>query len=388
LRLNAPYFSYLSDPLFQIDSHDLDASRAVQREPKAPVRTVTWFWSHAGRHLQFGGPYTIFRLAEGLMNRGIVSRFVVSDSPWTAAEELKDQLAEHFPALAGCDVTLFDRRQDSVSALPATDAAICTNWQSAYLGLRFNQTRRKYYLIQDYEPLFAPAGPTSALIESTYRFGMLGIVNTPGLFEVVNQRHGVEGMAFVPAVDRTVFHPPAEPRRSARLRVYFYARANNTPRNAFELGVLVMRHLLARHDERIELVVAGSDWNPREYGLHDGITNVGLLPTIREVGELYRSCDIGFVYMLSRHPSYQPFEFMASGMATVSNYNESNLWFLKNEENCLLAEPSPVAMAEKIGLLIEDDHLRRRIATAGLQSVSSDWDGVFEHVASFLNEGA
>ncbi len=55
--------------------------------------------------------------------------------------------------------------------LPASDVAICTFWVSAYFLLKFNKTKRKYYFIQDYEPLFYPGGATFALAESTYRFG-------------------------------------------------------------------------------------------------------------------------------------------------------------------------------------------------------------------------
>ena len=84
--------------------------------------------------------------------------------------------------------------------------------------------------------------------------------------------------------------------------------------------------------------------------------------------------------MLSKHPSYQPFEFMASGMATVTNNNEDNLWLLKDGENCLLSEPSPAAMVEKISVLIEDEKLRQKIARNGLSTLGYTWPQQVETV--------
>jgi len=60
-------------------------------------------------------------------------------------------------------------------------------------------------------------------------------------------------------------------------------------------------------------------------------------------------------------------------VATVTNNNEDNLWFLKDGTNCLIAEPSPAAMAEKISWLIEDKHLREKIQKGGYETISTDW---------------
>ena len=253
------------------------------------------------------------------------------------------------------------------------------NSVSAYFMLRFNQTKRKYYFIQDYEPLFYSGGSTYALAESTYRFGFNGIVNTPGLLRAVNQRHGLEGVSFVPAIDNRYYFAPEKGKLNKRIRIFFYARPNN-PRNAFELGVLIIQQLIELYSDRIEIITAGAKWDESKYELKGKITNLGLINGLSEVGKLYRSCDIGFVYMLSKHPSYQPFEFMASGMATVTNNNEDNLWFLRDGTNCLIAEPSAAAMAEKIGWLIDDENLRHKIQDGGYKSVSTDWESKVETI--------
>jgi glycosyltransferase involved in cell wall biosynthesis len=88
--------------------------------------------------------------------------------------------------------------------------------------------------------------------------------------------------------------------------------------------------------------------------------------------------------MMSKHPSYQPFEFMACGMATVSNHNRDNTWFLRDGENCLLSEPSPPAMAGRVGTLVEDDALRQRIAEVGATSVNYEWGDQLDKIRQYV----
>jgi len=369
-------YLYLSNPVFEITSEDLRLSKAVHQQPKpGKIKTATWFVPYFD-HLSFGGIYTIFRFIDHFAQKGVKNHIVIYDNPAVDADAMRADIEKAFPNLADATLTIYDPRKDSIQDLPETDIAVCTFWVSAYFLLRFNQTKRKYYFIQDYEPLFYEGGSISALAESTYRFGFEGIVNTPGLLRAVNQRHGLQGVSFTPAVDPRYYNPQ-EQKNNTKIRIFFYARPNN-PRNAFNLGVMIIKILLSKYKDQIEIVTAGSAWKEKNFDLKGNVINLGLLKSLQEVGDLYRSCDIGFVYMLSKHPSYQPFEFMASGVATVTNNNEDNLWFLKDGTNCLVAEPSPAAMAEKIGWLIEDQKLRKKIQQGGYDTVSTDWQPQLE----------
>lgn len=365
-------YEYISNPIFQITEADIKKSNDVISGPlPKAIKTANWFVPNFG-HIKFGGIFTIFRFIEKLSVEGVENRIVIYDNPSFDVETLKQQISENFKNLKKYKIIIFDMNNDGVDSLPASDLAFCTFWTSAYIMLRFNKTKRKYYFIQDYEPLFYPGGSTYALAESTYRFGFRGLVNTPGLLAAVNTRHGMEGISFIPAVDQSIYYPSKNVKKDGKVRIFFYARPNN-PRNAFNLGILIIKSLIIKYGSKIEIVTAGAQWDEKEYGLNGHIINLGLLGSLKEVAELYRSCDIGFVYMLSKHPSYQPFEFMASGMATVTNNNEDNLWLLKDGVNCLLGEPSPAAMAEKIGQLIEDKKLRKKIAKNGYKSLGYTW---------------
>ena len=374
-------YQFLANPLFQITEKDVKLSKEASCRPMKSVRSVLWFVPYFD-HITYGGIYTIFRFIEHIAKQGVTTTVVVYDNKYLNVDKTKAEITSHFPGLENVQLIVLDLEKQSINDLPESDIAFSTIWMSAYVLLKYNKTKRKYYFVQDYEPLFYEGGSTYALAESTYRFGFTGVVNTPGLLWAINQRHGMEGVSFTPAVDKRYYYPfPRKPNK--RVKIFFYARPNN-PRNAFELGILTIQHLVRTYGKKIEVITAGANWNEADYGLKDLIDNRGLLSSLKEVGDLYRSCDIGFVFMLSKHPSYQPFEFMACGMATVTNRNEDNLWLFKDGENCLLSEPSAAAMAEKIGKLVEEKDLREKMSKTGQKNVNFDWNPELKNITNYI----
>ena len=160
--------------------------------------------------------------------------------------------------------------------------------------------------------------------------------------------------------------------------------ARNGARNGFFLGADILKALKARFGKRIEISSAGADWSPADYGLKGVVTNLGLLKTIAEVADLYRASDMGLVLMATPHPSYQPLEYMASGMVVATNLNEANRWLL-TPENALLIEPIPSVAADRVATLLEDPAQRTRLVAAGLETVKNlDWSSAFDVITSRL----
>jgi O-antigen biosynthesis protein len=376
-----------SDQLALSGAFDLtDAARAenadlidrYRRSEPFEIRTIQWFLPFF-HHVFFGGVYTLLRFADHFTREhGVQNRFHCYDVGPDAVRVMAAKVADAFPALAGAAFT--SPARVALRALPPSDAAIATLWSSAYPLLHLSSARAKFYFVQDNEPEFYPAGSASALAEETYRFGLPGIVNTPGLAEVY-RAYGNPAVSFVPAVDLERYHPSPVPRDpAAPVRVFFYGRPK-TSRNAFGLGIAALAELARNHRDRVEIICAGENWNPAAFGLAGRIRNLGVLASLDEVAALYRSCDIGLVFMFTKHPSYQPLEFMASGMATVSNLNPATEWLLRDGENCLLTSPLPTPTAKRLGRLVEDAELRSRIVAAGLAEVQRyRWEGQIERV--------
>src|SRR5262249_37170359 len=138
----------------------------------------------------------------------------------------------------------------------------------------------------------------------------------------------------------------------------------------------------------VRIVTAGAEWLPRQYGLEGVVHNLGLLP-YAATGALYRACTAGVSLMMTCHPSYLPFELMASGALVVTNVNSYNSWLLKDRENCLLAESSPTALADALEEGLQNHKLREQLVSNGarlIQTQYSDWNAQMEKIHRYMAE--
>jgi glycosyltransferase involved in cell wall biosynthesis len=95
--------------------------------------------------------------------------------------------------------------------------------------------------------------------------------------------------------------------------------------------------------------------------------------------------------MFTKHPSYLPFEFMASGCLVVSNVNSSTSWLLRDGDNCLLALPSASSIADTLARALQDQRLRQRITGNARQLIQqhfSDWDREIERIYRYMCDPA
>ena len=384
-----PFGAALS-PYFNLDAATLHANREVVdafSDRGSDIRTATWFVPYFN-HVLFGGISTILRFMNYLTVRhGVEHRIVFFDGITMTDESVRTEISSEFPALAGVDIVLPVEGHapfDDYDGLPFTDIAVCTIWHSAYALARFNRTRAKYYFVQDYEPLFYPAGTLYALAEATYRLGFAGLVNTPGL-EKIYAGYDNPSASFVPAIE-FISTDESKPslRPGAPVQVVLYGRPE-TDRNGFELLAAASRRVKDQLGGRVRIISAGGDFDPGEYGLDGIVENAGLLRSREEVHELYSRSDIGVCCMFSKHPSYQPFEYLAARTAVVTNVNSATSWLLRDGENCLVAEPYPVAIAEAICRLVDDAELRLKLVERGFADVTTvTWDTEFEELWRFI----
>jgi glycosyltransferase involved in cell wall biosynthesis len=89
--------------------------------------------------------------------------------------------------------------------------------------------------------------------------------------------------------------------------------------------------------------------------------------------------------MLSKHPSYQPFEYLAASVAPVVNRNAATAWMLEDGKNCLVTEPFTSSIADAVSRLVDDADLRSSIADRGRRQVmATAWDEELERVWEFI----
>ena len=208
---------------------------------------------------------------------------------------------------------------------------------------------------------FYPAGSISAMVEATYHFGFTAICNTVSLRDIYTEARRPGGVL------RSLYRPGYLPRQNPRAA---------EPQRAPDSVLLRPPDACAKQFRAVERGVAdrqedaGQQCPHRDrrsrmarrghFGLEGIVHNLGLLP-YSATGALYRSCTAGVALMMTCHPSYLPFELMASGALVITNSNPYNSWLLKDRENCLLAENSPTALADALEEGLTNQTLREKL---------------------------
>jgi GT2 family glycosyltransferase/glycosyltransferase involved in cell wall biosynthesis len=356
---------------------------AANAEP-FEVRTVNWFLPDV-ENPYYGGINTILRVADLLARRhGVENRLIFIAAPnegW-----FRSAVTSPFPALADAPILFHDGSNgERLDQLPEADVSIGTIWHSAYNVANFAGDRRKFFMVQDFDPMFYPAGTMYALCEETLRLGLYGICNSPTMGQIYRHRYGGTAHTFTPAVDPAVFHAHGRSERdpSDPLTIFLYARPGHW-RNCWELAEGALVRLKERHGDRVRIVTAGSWSRPDDVG--KGIAHHGLLE-YAETGEVYRRSDIGMALTVSEHPSYLPLELMACGVPVVAFDLPAGYWVLRNGENCLLARRTVDSLFEQLDRLVVDGQLRGRLAAGAVAHVAehhADWDAALAGIYPYL----
>ena len=370
----------------QLMPGEVDATRRLHEMNKAPfeVKTINWFIPDFESPF-YGGIHTILRFADQFKQKhGVSNRFIVLGSG--PEDYIRSGVRAAFPALGESEIIVSGQAEEDIRELPYADVSIATLWITAYALSKFGNTRRKFYMIQDFEAIFYPAGTLHALSEATYRMGLYGICNTHTLQRIYESDYGGRGFGFDPAVDTALFHPAEGPRpKRDTMTVFLYGRPG-TWRNCWELAMSALRRLKQRSKKKIRVVTAGSWAPPPDSEGAYLIDNLGLLD-YRDTAELYRTVDVGLTLSVSKHPSYLPLELMASGVLVVSNINTAGSWLLKDGENCLLSEPTAESLAHALETALNDDEMRERLSKNAVDYIRenfADWPSRIDAAYEYL----
>lgn len=368
----------------ELDDNHSFTERMKLNPYRGPIRSAIWFlpWFD---HVLKGGLRTAFMIADNLSREWQVENIFVIDNFYgrDIREDLEEELHSHFPELRFRLIVMAP--DATTSQLPDADIGICTLWVTAYTLARYNRCKSKFYLMQDYEPEFYSAGAVSASIEYTYRLGFFFIANSPGVAsKFLNYSNW--GMAFKPGVDHAIFRKrDTPPRTTPPYTVVFYGRPTNA-RNCFPLAIEALKLLKRSMGDAVRIVSVGAEYDEAYYELEGAIENLGLLPSMEAVAELYREADLGLCLMATAHPSYQPLEYMASGCPCVTNINESNRWLYEDGSNIILAEPLPSLLAERMIETLNSPELRSRIIEGGLETVNPlTWDSALAQIREYIS---
>ena len=367
-----------------ISATEVAAVHALHEEFAGPldIKSINWFIPDIDMPF-FGGLNTAFRLAAKLAREnGVQNRFVVLAAPNRAF--VASALTAAFPDLADADIVFYDGTDEQITEIPGADAAVATLWLTAIHVAKSLGVKRKFYLMQDYEPSFYPASTLFAMAEESYRLGLYGICNTVSMHSIYTGLYGGEATYFTPAVDQSIYHAGGRRDKDPAEPVTIFAYARDHFRNCWELVYSALTEIKRIHGDGVRIVAAGARYLPASADFID----LGLLD-YRATGRLYRETDIGLTMQISRHPSYLPLELMSSGVPMVAPDSTWFDWLFTNEENSLLSMRTLDDLVAKLDRLVRDPGLRRELSRNALETIASnhaDWDTALADVFGYMGD--
>ena len=327
--------------------------------PSQPGEPLTVAWLTAPPGPGSGGHTTMFRLISALEQAGHRCILYLCDRHGWSIVQHERRIRSWWPWIHA-------EVRDAAQGIGDAHAIFATSWETAYTVLGSHARGTRFYLVQDFEPSFYPAGSESLLAEATYRFGFHGVTAGRWLAPLLERDYGMRADHFDFGRDHS-YKLDSKIRAEERTGVCFYSRPG-TPRRAYELGVIALTLLSKRHPE-VDIHLYGIEGKRLPFGA----TNHGLM-TPQQLNQLYNRCVAGLV-LSATNVSLVPHEMLAAGCIPVVNDAEHNRVVLDNSE-VIYARPTPFELADALCALAERP-LASRLAAAEAAAASvqdSSWD--------------
>jgi hypothetical protein len=324
--------------------------------PSAPGEPLTVAWVCAPPGPGSGGHTTMFRLLSALEQAGHTCILYLDDRHGWALEQHERTIRQWWPWVKA-------EVRDVADGIEDAHAIFATAWETAYIVLASPAKGARFYLVQDFEPSFYPAGSDALMAEATYRFGFHGVTAGPWLSQLLRRQYAMPADPF--EFGRDLGYALDE--SLERTGVCFYSRPE-TPRRAFELGIASLDLFAARHPE-VDIHLFGRMARKLPFAA----TQHGLM-TPEQLNDLYNRCIAGFV-LSATNVSLVPHEMLAAGCIPVVNDAEHNRVVLDNP-HVAYATATPFDLAEALSALVERPLAERTAAAAAAAaSVSgASWD--------------
>jgi glycosyltransferase involved in cell wall biosynthesis len=287
----------------------------------------------------------MFRLVAAMERAGHRCIVCLVDRHGWSIEQHREQVHGWWPSLA-VEV------RDAGEGIEDAHAIFATGWPTAYTVLASRAAGVRFYLVQDFEPGFYPAGSEALLAEATYRFGFHGVTAGRWLAERLTRDYDMPADHFDFGADLDRYGLDGSIQRTG---ICYYARFTK-PRRAYELSVVALQLFAERHAE-VEIHFYGDEVKGLPF---EAISHGTLKP--RELNALYNRCIAGLV-LSATNVSLVPHEMLAAGCLPVVNDAEHNRVVLDNSE-VVYAPATPAKLADALSALVERPPAERAAAAA------------------------
>lgn len=381
LRLKSYNKYTLSKADLQENDKTIYNSLAEIKSTDSKIKSCVWFLPLFG-NIHAGGAITIFKIAQQLsINNGCFNYFVFERK---IAGEWSKIISESYPYLKFEFIILDIDNKHFFDELPVCDAGICTFWSTSLLLVKYNNCRKKFYLLQDDERLFYSSGSYSSLVEATYSFGFFGITNSTAIKESYARRCKVDVHNYIPGINTELLNIPDYKINNGPLKIVAYGRPSHA-RNAFEILANVLSSLADELSD-IEIIFVGEDFDAKGYKLSSRIKVLGNVTDSKKINSIYKDCDIGISLITTPTISYQQLDILTAGrcLVAIKNGEIENIF---NDDEIYYVNPFYQMMKDELYELINNRLILKKFSDNGRKAVAHfNWNNSLNGIVSFMDD--
>lgn len=234
------------------------------------------------------------------------------------------------------------------------DIAIATGWDTAE-PVASSDAKNRLYFIQDFEPYFFPRNGENIAAERSYSLGLRGITIGKWLTQKISNNYPTETNFFHFCADLTKYHKLDDVEKEDAICFIFQP---GKPRRCDQIALRALK-IVQKLRPETKIYLYGSAKRKIE-GLK--VEHLGEI-TIEDCNNLYNKCAVGLC-MSASNPSRIPFEMMSAGLPVVELYLDNNLYDFP-DGGCLLADPTPEAVATALLKVLESKPLQKSMSETG-----------------------
>lgn len=295
-----------------------------------------------------GGHRTIFTNVNYLIEHGYKCDVYINGNPGEYPNDIFKRIEEGYGEFKA------DTFAGYTLAKHDYDAIIATGWDTAEPVAK-SDIKNKLYFIQDFEPYFFPRNGENIAAERSYSLGLRGITIGRWLTQKISNNYPTETNFFHFCADSNCYFKKPETERENALCYIFQP---GKPRRCDSIAMRALQ-IVQKLRPKTKIYLYGSAKRKVE-GLK--VEHLGVIST-NECNDLYNKCSVGLC-MSASNPSRIPFEMMSAGLPVVELYLDNNLYDFP-EGGCLLAEPTPEAVAAALIKVLDSKKLQQQMSEKG-----------------------
>lgn len=251
------------------------------------------------------------------------------------------------------------------------DIIVATLYSTLFTILNYYRTKKRLYLVQNYETDFYPSGHYfRSIAEKTYstNFNIEYITISKWCEKWLRNKYKKKSKYAPNGIDLNNYVPYRRKLNKPKIRILIEGDSSSYYKNVDE-SFKIVENL---DKNQFEIWYLSYNGKPKDWYRVDKFLNV--IP-FENVSQVYDKCDILLKSSWLESFSYPPLEMMATGGFCIVVPNGGNKEYLKDGENCLFYKLGDINSAiKRIERLISDEKLQQHLYEKGLETARNrDW---------------